>query len=63
MKENQMRMLAKTFEGLEENLAKELSDLGAEDIDLIKRGITFTGDKRLLYKANYNCGNNLMPTL
>ena len=48
-------MLAKTFEGLEEILAKELSDLGAEDIDLIKRGITFSGDKRLLYKANYNC--------
>jgi len=55
MKENQMRMIAKTFEGLEEVLARELRDLGAEDIDLIKRGITFTGDKRLLYLANYNC--------
>jgi len=50
-----MRMIAKTFEGLEEVLARELRDLGAEDIDLIKRGITFTGDKRLLYLANYNC--------
>jgi putative N6-adenine-specific DNA methylase len=55
MKENQMKMIAKTFEGLEEILARELRDLGAEDIDLLKRGITFTGDKRLLYLANYNC--------
>ncbi|NTV83953.1 MAG: RNA methyltransferase, partial [Bacteroidales bacterium] len=55
MKENQIKMIAKTFEGLEEVLAKELSELGAEDIDLLKRGITFTGDKRLLYLANYNC--------
>ncbi len=55
MKENQIKMIAKTFEGLEEVLAKELRDLGAEDIDLIKRGITFTGDKRLLYLVNYNC--------
>ena len=48
-------MIAKTFEGLEEVLARELRDLGAEDIDLLKRGISFTGDKRLLYLANYNC--------
>jgi putative N6-adenine-specific DNA methylase len=55
MKENQLRMIAKTFEGFEEVLAKELRDLGAEDIDLLKRAISFTGDKRLLYLANYNC--------
>jgi len=48
-------MIAKTFEGLEEILAKELSDLGAEDIGLLKRGIEFKGDKKLLYMANYNC--------
>jgi len=50
-----MDMIAKTFEGLEEILAKELSDLGAEDIGLLKRGIEFKGDKKLLYMANYNC--------
>lgn len=50
-----MKMIAKTFEGFEEILARELRDLGAEDIDLIKRGIQFTGDKKLLYLANYNC--------
>ena len=48
-------MIAKTFEGLEEVLAKELSDLGATDIGLLKRGIEFKGDKRLLYRANYTC--------
>lgn len=48
-------MIAKTFEGLEEILAKELSDLGAENIGLLKRGIEFKGDKRLLYLANYTC--------
>lgn len=48
-------MIAKTFEGFEEILARELRDLGAEDIDLIKRGIHFSGDKKLLYMANYNC--------
>jgi putative N6-adenine-specific DNA methylase len=55
MKENQIDMIAKTFEGLEEILAKELSDLGAEEIGLLKRGIEFKGDKKLLYKANYTC--------
>jgi putative N6-adenine-specific DNA methylase len=55
MKENQLKMIAKTFEGFEEVLARELRDLGAEDIDLLKRAISFTGDKRLLYLANYKC--------
>ncbi len=55
MKENQIKIIAKTFEGFEEVLARELRDLGAEDIDLLKRAISFTGDKRLLYLANYNC--------
>jgi putative N6-adenine-specific DNA methylase len=55
MKENQLKMIAKTFEGFEEVLARELRDLGAEDIGLLKRAIEFTGDKRLLYLVNYNC--------
>jgi len=55
MKENQIRMIAKTFEGFEEVLARELRDLGAQDIDRLKRAISFTGDQRLLYLANYNC--------
>jgi len=55
MKENQIKMIAKTFEGFEEVLAREIRDLGGEDIDLLKRAISFTGDLKLLYLANYTC--------
>jgi len=55
MKENQIKMIAKTFEGFEEVLAREIRDLGGEDIDLLKRAISFTGDKKLMYLANYSC--------
>ena len=48
-------MIAKTFEGFEEVLAREIRDLGGEDIDLLKRAISFTGDKKLMYLANYSC--------
>lgn len=44
---------AKTFAGLEEVLAQELKELGASDVEVIKRGVTFRGDEALLYKANY----------
>ncbi len=44
---------AKTFAGLEEPLANELKELGADDIKIIKRGATFRGDEELLYKVNY----------
>jgi len=47
--------IAKTFEGLEEVLAKELSSQGAKDTEIIKRGVKFTGNKKLLYSVNYNC--------
>ncbi|MFC2118294.1 class I SAM-dependent RNA methyltransferase [Bacteroidota bacterium] len=47
-------ILAKTFHGLEEVLAKELEELGASDISLRKRAVAFSGDKEMLYKANYH---------
>jgi putative N6-adenine-specific DNA methylase len=47
------RMIAKTYEGLEEVLAKELEDLGAEDIKLLRRAVEFHGDLKMMYKANY----------
>ena len=46
------RMLAKTFKGLEEVLAKELIELGADDVQIERRAVSFTGDKALLYRAN-----------
>lgn len=44
--------IAKTFKGLEEVLATELVSLGANNVEIQRRAVSFTGDKRLLYKAN-----------
>ena len=46
-------MLAKTFKGLEEVLASELVELGANNIQIERRAVSFTGDKRMLYTANF----------
>ena len=46
-------MLAKTFKGLEEVLAQELIGLGANDVQLERRAVSFRGDKALLYRANF----------
>ena len=45
-------MLAKTFKGLEEVLAQELIALGANEVQLERRAVSFRGDKALLYRAN-----------
>ena len=46
-------MLAKTFKGLEEVLAQELVELGANNVQIQRRAVSFTGDKRMLYTANF----------
>ena len=46
-------MLAKTFKGLEQVLASELIELGANNIQIQRRAVSFTGDKRMLYAANF----------
>lgn len=48
-------MVAKTLYGLEDVLAEELTALGANDIQQGRRMVSFTGDKELLYKANFYC--------
>ena len=48
-------MVAKTLYGLEEILADELLTLGANDLLIGRRMVSFTGDKELLYKANFCC--------
>ncbi|WP_372640702.1 class I SAM-dependent RNA methyltransferase [Ancylomarina sp.] len=48
------RMIAKTFQGLEEVLVHELENLGAEEIKVLKRAVSFVGDKALMYKANFH---------
>ena len=49
----EFQMLAKTFKGLEEVLAKELVELGAHNVQIERRAVSFTGDKRMLYMANF----------
>lgn len=46
-------MIAKTFQGLEEILAEELTTLGANDVQIGRRMVSFTGDKEMMYKANF----------
>ena len=49
----EFQMLAKTFKGLEQVLAKELIELGANNVQIERRAVSFTGDKRMLYTANF----------
>lgn len=46
-------LIAKTSSGLEQVLADELIGIGATDVSLMTRAISFTADKRMMYKANY----------
>ena len=45
-------LLAKTLFGLEEILAAELEALGAKNLNLVNRAITYRGDRELLYRSN-----------
>jgi len=45
-------MIAKTFFGLEEILADELRNLGAQNVKTGVRMVSFYGDKGFMYKAN-----------
>lgn len=46
-------MIAKTFQGLEQVLAEELINLGANDVEISRRMVSFTGDKEMMYRANF----------
>ena len=47
------KMTATTYEGLEDVLGRELMRMGADDVNTEPCKVTFTGDKYLLYEANY----------
>jgi len=47
-----LKLTAKTFHGLEEVLAQELEALGAKDIKVLKRAVSYSGDLELVYKSN-----------
>ncbi|MDR1555683.1 MAG: THUMP domain-containing protein [Tannerellaceae bacterium] len=48
-------MVGKTLYGLEEILAEELIALGANEVAIGRRMVSFTGDKELMYKTNFHC--------
>ncbi len=47
-----MKLIAKTFHGLEGVLAEELRGIGAQNVIEVNRAVEFEGDKEILYKAN-----------
>lgn len=47
-----MKLVAKTFHGLEQVLAGELEALGATNINVLKRAVSFDANKELLYRSN-----------
>lgn len=47
-----MKLIAKTFFGLESVLASELEAIGASNIRLLKRAVEFEGNDEILYKSN-----------
>ena len=49
----EFELIAKTFMGLEQVLAQELTQLGANNITTGRRMVAFTGDKELMYRANF----------
>lgn len=49
------QMIAKTMAGLEDVLAGELITLGANNLEIGKRMVSFEGNKALLYRANIHC--------
>ena len=51
--EQTFEIIAKTFMGLEPVLAKELTQLGANDVQTGRRMVSFKGDKEMLYRANF----------
>lgn len=44
---------ATTLAGLEEVLAQELIEIGADEVQIGRRSVYFSGDVKMLYKANY----------
>ncbi len=54
-RERNFKMVAKTMAGLEEVLAEELTTLGANNLQIGKRMVSFEGNLELMYRANFQC--------
>jgi putative N6-adenine-specific DNA methylase len=55
MIKKEFTMIAKTMAGLEDVLAEELTGLGANNLEIGTRMVSFEGDLVMLYKANIHC--------
>lgn len=47
------KLIAKTFSGLEDVLAKEIKKLGGQNVHRGKRAVYYEGNLELIYKSNY----------
>ena len=57
-----MRFIAKTLYGLEKVLSEELRNMGAGNVQIANRAVSFEGDMSLLYKVNY-CARTALSIL
>lgn len=51
--EQEFELIAKTFMGLEPVLAQELTEMGANNVQIGRRMVSFTGNKETMYRANF----------
>ena len=49
----EFELIAKTFMGLEPVLAQELTQLGANNVQIGRRMVSFSGNKEMMYRANF----------
>lgn len=53
LEKNKFNIIVKTVTGLEEVLAKEISQTGAENIVVLNRAVSCTGGREVIYRINY----------
>lgn len=51
-KKDSFELVAKTFKGLENVLATEITNLGGKEVKVLNRAVSFTANQMLLYKSN-----------
>jgi putative N6-adenine-specific DNA methylase len=52
---SKLKMIAKTFAGLEDVLAGEIRDAGGKNVQVKRRAVAFEGDLEVMYRVNFTC--------
>ena len=52
---SKLKMIAKTFAGLEDVLAGEIRNAGGKNIQIKRRAVAFEGDLGVMYRVNFTC--------